>query len=165
MLLKLSSPSIRKVRLKLRGNSSRSYNNNCGFNNNNRSYERRDERGNERRRRDSPNDREDNYRPPKRSRNSKYESNVTNQFEYILISALCSSSPLDSWDSWMVDSGASHHFSGYKEVVSNLVERETNLNIILGDNTPHLIKGFGSVKFHLNFGESVLLHDVMYVRD
>ena len=54
---------------------------------------------------------------------------------------------------------STHHFSGYKEVLSNLLERETNLNIILGDNTTHPIKGFDSIKFHLNSSESVLLHD------
>ena len=37
------------------------------------------------------------------------------------------------------------------------------MNIILGDNTTHPVKGFGSVKFHLNCGEFVLLHDVLYV--
>lgn len=63
----------------------------------------------------------------------------------------------------MVDSGATHHFYGYKEVLSHLVERESNLKIIFGDNSSHLVKGFGFVKFHLNFGESIFLHDVMYV--
>ena len=63
----------------------------------------------------------------------------------------------------MVDSGATHHFSSYKEVLSNLVERESNLKIILGDKSTHPVKGFGSVKFHFNYGESILLHDVMYV--
>ena len=63
----------------------------------------------------------------------------------------------------MIDGGASHHFSRYKEFPSNLVERETKLKIILGDNSTHFVKGFGFVKFQLNFGESVMLHDVMYV--
>lgn len=63
----------------------------------------------------------------------------------------------------MVDSGASRHFSGYREVLSNLVERETNWKIILGDNSTYLVKGFGSVTFHLDYGEIVHLHDVMYV--
>ena len=63
----------------------------------------------------------------------------------------------------MVDSGATHHFSRYKKVLSNLVERETKLKIILGDNSTHPGKGFGSVKFQLNSGELVMLHDVMYV--
>lgn len=34
----------------------------------------------------------------------RYESNVGKQSKYILISALTSSSPPDSWDNWFVDS-------------------------------------------------------------
>lgn len=101
--------------------------------------------------------------PQKKSRDPRYESNAINKSEYILISSLTSSSPPDSWDSWLVDNGATHHFSGYKEVLSNLVQRETKLKIILGDNSTHPVKGFGCVKFQLNSRESVLLHDVMYV--
>jgi len=63
----------------------------------------------------------------------------------------------------LVDSGATHHFSRYKEVLSNLVEEESNFKVILGGNSTHPIKGFGSIKFHLDFMEFVLLHDVMYV--
>lgn len=37
------------------------------------------------------------------------------------------------------------------------------MNIIISDNTTTPIKGFGSVKFILNFVEYVLLHDVLYV--
>lgn len=62
----------------------------------------------------------------------------------------------------MVDRGASRHFSKYREVFSNLVERETNLKIIFGDNCTYLVKGFGSVTFYLDYGETVLC-DVMYV--
>lgn len=100
----------------------------------------------------------------KRSRNSRYENYVaTTQFEYILISVLSSSSPIDSCDNWFIDSGASIHFFGYRKVLSNLVERETNLKIIFGDNSTHPVSGFGFVKFHLDSEESVLLHYVMYV--
>jgi len=63
----------------------------------------------------------------------------------------------------LVDSGAIHHLSRYKELLSNPVERETRLKIILGDNSTHLVKGFRSVKFQLKYGESIMLHDVMYV--
>jgi len=70
---------------------------------------------------------------------------------------------LDSYHSWLVDSGAFGHLSGYKEVFSNLVEKETSLKFILGDNSTHPVKGFGSIKFHLDSSESILLHDVMYV--
>ena len=44
-----------------------------------------------------------------------------------------------------------------------MVEKETNLRIIRGDNAIHPVKGFGCVKFHFDFGESILLQDVVYV--
>jgi len=37
------------------------------------------------------------------------------------------------------------------------------LKIIFRDNSTHPVKGFGFTKFHLNYGESIFLHDVMYV--
>jgi len=61
----------------------------------------------------APSDHEEGPCLEKKSKFSRYESNVANQSEYILISAITISSPLDSWDSWLVDSGATHHFSSY----------------------------------------------------
>ena len=63
----------------------------------------------------------------------------------------------------MVNSGATYHLSRYKKVLSNVVVRESNLKIILGDNSTHFVKVFGSIKFDLNLEESIFIHDVMYV--
>lgn len=52
---------------------------------------------------------------------------------------------------------------GYKETLSNLVERETNLNVLLGDNSTHQVKGYGSVSFQLNDGKSIFLQENLYV--
>ena len=43
------------------------------------------------------------------------------------------------------------------------MERESSLKIILRDKSNHPIKGFGSVKLHLDSWKSIFLHDVMYV--
>ena len=88
--------------------------NNNKFNNRRIGDDRRNECNGryERRRRDAMNDHEENHCPQNKSRSTKYESNVANQSEYILIIALSSSSPLETWDHWLVDNGASHHFSG-----------------------------------------------------
>lgn len=97
-------------------------------------------------------------RPQKIYRNTRYENNVAaSQSEYFLISTLSGASPPYSLYSWLVDSDASRHFFGCKEVFSNLVERETSLNIILGDNTTYPAKGFGSISFHLELGEVIHL--------
>lgn len=37
------------------------------------------------------------------------------------------------------------------------------MKIIIGDNTTHPVKGFGFIKILLDFVESILLHDVIYI--
>lgn len=85
--------------------------------------------------------------------NSRYDNNaVETQSKYSLDYALSSSSPSSSFNRWLVDSGASKHFTGYREVLSNLVERDSDLKIILGDNCTYHVKGCKSISFHLNYG-------------
>eukprot|EP00253_Pinus_taeda_P004242 PITA_04242 len=104
--------------------------------------------------------------PPKKLRNSRYdEVNVAKQNEFYLISALSTASPPETLDHWLIDSGASRHFTRYKEALSNLVENETNMEIILGDNATYLVKGIGTVTLHLNQGQTFHLQEVLYVLD
>eukprot|EP00253_Pinus_taeda_P001882 PITA_01882 len=110
--------------------------------------------------------RKGNGRPSKKSRNSRYdESNVVNnkQKEYYLISALSTASPPDTLENWLIDSGASRHFTRYKEALSNLIEKETNLEIILGDDATYPVKGVGNVTLQLNQGNTIHLQEVLYV--
>ena len=65
----------------------------------------------------------------------------------------------------MIDSGASRHLIGYKEALSDLIEKDINLEIILGDNATYLMKGIGIVTLHLSQGQVVCLQDVLYVPD
>ena len=44
-----------------------------------------------------------------------------------------------------------------------MIEKETNLEIILGDNTTYLVKGTWTVTLHLNQGQILHLQDVLYV--
>ena len=104
----------------------------------------------------------------KTTRNSKYdESNVVNskQKEFYLISALSIASSPDTLGNWLIDSGASRHFIGYKEALSNLIENDTNLEIIFGDNATYPVKGVGNVTLQLNQGNIIHLQDVPYVLD
>eukprot|EP00253_Pinus_taeda_P001532 PITA_01532 len=106
-------------------------------------------------------------KPFKKARNSKYESNIVdnNQAEYYLLAALSTSAPSDSMGIWLIDSGASRHFTGYKEVLHNLVEKETNREIALGDDMIYPVKGVGNVSLKLNQGNTIHLQDVLYVLD
>ena len=63
----------------------------------------------------------------------------------------------------MIDSGASRHIIGFKEALTDMVERDTNLQIILGDNATYLVKGTGTVTLHLSQGQVLRLQDVLYV--
>ena len=63
--------------------------------------------------------------------------------------------------SWLIV--VSRHFTAYKEVLFNLVDKETNLKIVLGDNSTHPINGSGSVSFHLDQGKTLTLQEVLYV--
>ena len=78
----------------------------------------------------APSDLSGNVQPFKRSRNSTYdESNVVDnkRNEFILVSALSAASPPDALDVWLIDNGASRHLTGYKEALSNSIEKDTNL--------------------------------------
>eukprot|EP00253_Pinus_taeda_P030587 PITA_30587 len=105
--------------------------------------------------------------PLKKARNSKYESNIVEnkQDEYYLPAALSTSAPLDSMGIWLIDSGASRHFTSYKEFLHNLIEKETNLEIVLRDNMKYPMKGVGNVSLKLNQGNTIHLQDVLYVPD
>jgi len=65
----------------------------------------------------------------------------------------------------LIDIGASRHFTGYKEALSNLVKKKTNMEIILGDNATYPVKGIGIVTLHLNQGQTLHLQEVLYVPD
>ena len=66
---------------------------------------------------------------------------------------------------WLIDSGASRHFTRYKEALSNLIGNETNLDIILGDDATYPTKGVGNATFQLNQGNTINLQEVLYVPD
>lgn len=115
--------------------------------------------------RNAPVARNGNGRPPNWSRNARYDeiNVVKKQDDFYLIYGLCIASPPDTLDNLLIDSGASRHFTGYKEALSNLVENKTNLKIILGDNTTYLVKGIGIVTLHLNQGQTIHIQEVLYV--
>lgn len=69
--------------------------------------------------RNAPAARNGNGRPPEKSINSRYEEFNVGEKEnkFYLISSLTTTSPLDTLDNWLIDSGASRHFIGYKEAL------------------------------------------------
>eukprot|EP00253_Pinus_taeda_P014689 PITA_14689 len=59
----------------------------------------------------------------------------------------------------------SRHFTRYKEALSNLIENETKLEIILGNDATYPMKGVGNVTLKLNQGNTIHLQEVLYVPD
>ena len=46
-------------------------------------------------------------------------------------------------DTWLVDSGASMHVTGYKDTLTYLVEKDSPHKVKLGDDYQYPIKGVG----------------------
>ena len=126
----------------------------------------RNNRFNNKGKRNAPAARNGNGRPPKKSRNSRYEEvNVVKQKEFYLIFALTTDFPLDTVDHWLIDSGASRHLTRYKEALSNLTKKKTNMEITLWDNATCPMKGTRTVNLHLNQRQTLHLQEVLYVPD
>ena len=55
-------------------------------------------------------------------------------------------------DTWLVDSGASKHMTGYKDYLPTLIERESHQKVKLGDDYQYPIKGVGEARSFLQVG-------------
>ena len=56
-------------------------------------------------------------------------------------------------DTWLVDSDASKHMTGYKDFLIELVEKESHQKVKLGDDYQYLIKGVGEASYKLESGK------------
>jgi hypothetical protein len=81
---------------------------------------------------------------------------------FFFISTLSSTIPTDS-DVWLIDNGASKHMTVYREQLTDLVEKESRLHVVLGDIPKYTMKGVGSSTFQLDFDIPLQLSEVLYV--
>jgi hypothetical protein len=81
---------------------------------------------------------------------------------FFFISALSGIVPTDS-DIWLIDSSASRHMTGYREHLTDLVEKESRLHVVLGDNARYIVKGVGTSSFQLDYNIPLQLSEVLYV--
>jgi hypothetical protein len=63
-------------------------------------------------------------------------------------------------DTWLIDSGASRHMIGFRNHLTNLVEKETNLHVVLGDDARYNVKGVGTSTFQLDSDMQLQLSEV-----
>jgi hypothetical protein len=69
--------------------------------------------------------------------------------DYILISAL-SGSVTPGEDTWLIDSGASKHMTGQRDILSCISKKKFSQKVTLGDNYQYPIKGVGESRYKLN---------------
>jgi hypothetical protein len=53
--------------------------------------------------------------------------------------------------------------NGYREHVTDIVEKESRLHVLLGDNSRYTMKGVGSYSFQLDSDIPLQLSEVLYV--
>jgi hypothetical protein len=82
--------------------------------------------------------------------------------EHVLISAL-SGSITPREDTCLIDSGASKHMIGQKDILSYISEKKFSQKVTLGDDYQYPIKGVGESNYKLNLGNSMKMKDVLYV--
>jgi hypothetical protein len=66
-------------------------------------------------------------------------------------------------DTWLIDSGASKHMTGQRDVLSFLSEKKFSRKVTLGDDYQYPIKGVGESNYKLNSGTPMKMKDVLYV--
>jgi hypothetical protein len=66
-------------------------------------------------------------------------------------------------DTWLIDSGASKHMPGQKDILSRLIENDFPRKVSLGDDYQYPIKGMGESTYKLDSGTSMRMKDVLYV--
>jgi hypothetical protein len=88
--------------------------------------------------------------------NKKHHAHATNaeehkskDEEFVFVSALLGTITQGS-DTWLIDSGASKHMIGFINSLSSLTEKSSSLQVELGDDSRHAVKGFGEASLQLD---------------
>jgi hypothetical protein len=82
--------------------------------------------------------------------------------EFFFISSLSGMVPTNN-DIWLIDSGASIHMTLYREHFTYLVEKESCLHVVLGDDARYTMKEVGSTSLQLDSSTPLHLSDVLFV--
>ena len=64
---------------------------------------------------------------------------------------------------WYIDSGASSHMTGAREMFSELSQRETDVEVVLRDDSAVRAVGRGTITFQRESMSPMVLRDVLYV--
>jgi hypothetical protein len=83
------------------------------------------------------------------------------QREFLLVSTLSGTVSCDG--AWLVDSGASCHMTGARELFESITETDSDMCVELGMGTRHAVQGTGTVRFQLESGEMLRVTNVLWV--
>ena len=64
---------------------------------------------------------------------------------------------------WYLDSGASFHMTGDKDLFSDLEEKDLKMHIEMGDDGQYSVTGIGTITFHRESSKPFQLKNVMHV--
>jgi hypothetical protein len=66
-------------------------------------------------------------------------------------------------DTWFIDSGASKHMTGQRDILSCFSEKNFSQKVTLGYDYQYPIKGVGESNYKFNSGTPMKMKDVLYV--
>jgi hypothetical protein len=64
-------------------------------------------------------------------------------------------------DTWLIDSGASKHMTGQRDILSSLTEKNFPQKVTLGDDYQCPIKGVGESTYKLDSGTPMKMKNVL----
>ena len=64
---------------------------------------------------------------------------------------------------WFLDSGASFHMTGDRDLFSDLDEKDLGVHIEMGDDGRYSVTGISTISFEKEFGKPFVLKEVMHV--
>lgn len=79
---------------------------------------------------------------------SQKKAKESSDEEFVFVSALTGTITQGS-DAWLVDSGASKHLTHYRGSLTGVTEKDSSLQMELGDNSKHAVKGVGEASYKL----------------
>jgi hypothetical protein len=64
---------------------------------------------------------------------------------------------------WLVDSGATCHMTGARELFESFTESDSDLYVELGMGTKHAVQGSGTMSFRMESGDVLRVTNVLWV--
>ena len=80
----------------------------------------------------------------------KAREDDSSEEEYVIIASL-TRTVIHGSDTWLVDSGAFKHMTGYKDSLLGLIQKDSPHKLNLGDDYQYPIKGVGEASYKVGF--------------